>query len=91
MLLLANKHYSVLTRQLQLSQSVTAFVIVSKKRQRKTTAYSETVEFVDEWQIGADITVVMSNVNERLKQVSRKHSLEVSTISLHTEQESQST
>ena len=53
-------------------------------------AYRETVEFVDERQVGADVTVVVTNVDERLKQVGGKHSLEVSTIPFHAEQEAQS-
>jgi len=53
-------------------------------------SYSEAVEFVDERQIGADVAIVMSNVNERLEQLRRKHSLEVSTIAFHAEQEPQS-
>jgi len=49
------------------------------------------VESVDEWQVGGDVSVVMTNVNECFKQLGGEHSLEVATISLDAEQKSQST
>jgi len=54
-------------------------------------SYRQAVELVDERQVGADVAVVVSDVDERLEQLGGKHALEVSTISLHTEQEPQRT
>ena len=53
----------------------------------RPNSYRQTVELVDHLSVGLEIFVVMADVDEHLKQLSRKQLLEHAAVTLHAEEE----